>query len=151
MQSNGKHPERRKHPRLPVVEGLIEPINLRYNSVSQPAILTNLSAGGMSLILFVEPPRAKVMELDLTLPGMPHVPIQARVVRLHAKGETYNVGIQFTRIQRRHRSQINGWAEDHLDCETRLSLSLPESCVPACRFHFLCQKTQKAPHWPPRA
>lgn len=163
---NGKHPDRRKHPRLPVVEGLVEPITLRYTDAekkpaapaqaklrahNQPAILTNLSAGGMSLIMFAEPPHARVMHLDLTLPGLPHVPIEAKVVRVHTKGETFNIGLQFTRIQKKHRNRINGWAEDHLDCETRISLSLPEACVPDCRFHALCQKPHKAPHWPPKA
>ena len=159
---NGSSPERRRHPRLPVVEGLVEPITLSMQAANpkggkagkasnQPAILTNLSAGGMSLIMFAEPPHIKVIDLDLTLPGLPHVSIQAKVVRVHMKGETYNIGLQFTKIQKKHQKQICGWAEDHMDCETRISLNLPEVCVPTCRFHCLCQKTQKAPHWPRKA
>ena len=163
IRHHGRHPERRKHPRFPVVGGLIEPISLRYVPEcrrpaakaaapvrSQPAILTNLSAGGMSLITFVEPPHAKRLEMDLNLPGLNHVPLVARVVRMHQKGETYNVGIQFTSISRRNQLQINLMAADHMDCETRIALSLPEACVPACRFHPLCHKPQKAPHWPPK-
>lgn len=167
--SNGHHrkSERRQHPRFPVLEGLIEPITLRYTITetradakkdksapekthNQPAILTDLSAGGMSLITFVEPPHTKILQMDLCLPGLSHVPVHAKVVRVHTKGETYNVGIQFTRIPKKYQKQINDMAMDHIDCDTRISLSLPEACVPNCRFNHLCQKTQKAPHWPPK-
>lgn len=173
-RSTGKREsERRRHPRLPVVEGLVEPITLRYapdasadaarpsrggpspaargGLPSQPAILTNLSAGGMSLITFVEPPHARTLAMDLSLPGLEHVKIEAKVVRVLSKGQTYNVGIQFTKISAKSQKQINDVASDHLDCETRIALALPEACVPHCSFHRLCQKPQKAPHWPPKA
>lgn len=155
--------ERRKHPRFPVVDNLIEPITLRYTAQDgkkapsfgkepkvQPAILTNLSAGGMSILTFVEPPHAKAFEMDLRLPGL-HAPVEAKVVRVHSKGETHNVGIEFTRIQKKHQSQINEMANHNLDCETRISLGLPEVCVKDCTFHQLCHKQQKSPHWPPKA
>lgn len=161
---HGRMTERRKHPRFPVVEGLIEPINLQFDGPkgagalespkpaleSQPAILTNLSAGGMSLLTFVEPPRAKAFVLKIGLAGI-NIPVEGRVVRINAKGQTFNVGIQFTRIAKKHRKQISDMAADHSDCETRISLTLPEACVPDCRFHWLCHKPQKAPHWPRKA
>lgn len=157
--------ERRKHHRFPVVQGLIEPINLQFDIVgdgkngkvshskskSQPAILTNLSAGGMSLLIFVEPPHSHVFEMELGLPGLDHVPVEGKIVRVHTKGETFNVGIQFTKIAKKHQQYINDMAVDHLDCETRISLGLPEACVPGCRFHWLCHKPQKSPHWPPKS
>ncbi|MBI3550428.1 MAG: PilZ domain-containing protein [Elusimicrobia bacterium] len=165
---DGKGRERRKHHRLPFVEGLIEPITFHYAPAKlekgekpakssklmthdQPAILTNLSAGGMSLIMFAEPPHVKAMHLELTLPGLPNMPIEAKIVRVHMKGETYNLGLQFTKIQKKHQNSINHWAEDHMDCETRIALSLPEACVPTCRYNALCQKPQKAPHWPKKS
>ena len=161
MKSNGHHhkQERRKHPRFPVVEGLIEPIDLQFGEAgakastakSQPAILTNLSAGGMSLLTFVEPPHAKVFNMQLGLPGLEHVPVEGKVVRVHAKGQTFNVGIQFTKISKKHEQQINNMAGDHLDCETRIGLSLPEACIEECRFHWLCHKPQKSPHWPKKS
>jgi hypothetical protein len=156
-----KGQERRKHHRFPVVEGLIEPIDLQIdipkdgkhdkasNSTpkAQPAILTNLSAGGMSLLTFVEPPHAHVFDMKFELPGLNHVPVVGKVVRVHAKGETFNVGIQFIKIEKKQQQHINDMAVDHLDCETRISLNLPEACVPTCRFHWLCHKPQKSPHW----
>lgn len=154
---NGKpQAERRKFQRLPVVEGLIEPITLQFESEpragkSQPAILTNLSAGGMSLVMFAEPPRTKRFEMVLDLPGLSEVPLEGEVVRLVEKGQTYNVGISFTKIAKKYQSQINAMALDYADCETRIALKLPEACVPTCHFHPMCVKAQKAPHWPPKA
>ena len=156
-------PDRREHPRVPVVEGLVEPITLAYApekpakgakaknaAEGEPAILTNLSAGGMSLITFVAPPHAHVIVMELSLLGLDRVPIEAKVVRVHTKGETYNVGLKFTKISKKDQRRIHDMATDHLDCETRISLGLPEACVPTCRFNGLCQKPQKAPHWPPK-
>ncbi|MBI4422815.1 MAG: PilZ domain-containing protein [Elusimicrobia bacterium] len=167
IHSNGtSKTERRKHARFPVVGNLIEPITLRYavpkspgaskkvatsEAMTQPAILTNLSAGGMQLITFLAPPHAKRLDMVLNLPGLDHMPVTGRVVRVHEKGETFVVGIQFIKIPKKHQKRINDMAVDNLDCETRLSLGLPEACVRTCQFHPLCHKPQKAPHWPPRA
>ncbi len=157
--------ERRRHARFAVVEGMVEPITVNFDAASaakartrrshkgpptqknQPAILTNLSAGGMSLILFLEPPKTKTLEMVLSLPGLSEIPIEGKVVRVIGKGQTFNVGIAFTKISKRHQAQIDEMAQHHLDCETRLSLKLPEACVSDCTFHSLCAKPQKAPHW----
>lgn len=173
---NGTHStERRKHRRLAVVSDLVEPIVLRYapekaapkkkgkggrpkppedivpkHLRTQPAILTNLSAGGMMLVTFLAPPHAKIFKMTLTIPGLDHLPIEGRVVRVQKRGETYTVGIQFTRIAKKFQKQITRMADDDADCNTRLSLGLPEACVRTCGFHHLCTKPQKAPHWPPR-
>jgi hypothetical protein len=162
-----KHPngkgsnERRKFPRVAVVSDIVEPIVLRYaqdkNEKSelipehlraQPAVLMNLSAGGMQLITFLAPPHAKIFKMTLTIPGLDRVPVQGRVVRVSKKGETYVVGIEFTKIAKKYQKRITQMAHDDVDCNTRLSLGLPEACVPDCSFHALCTKPQKAPHWP---
>ena len=174
IHKNGKYSnERRKHPRFKVVSDLVEPISLRYlpdktargasgrrkgaahddvpkYARNQPAILTSLSAGGVSLITFLAPPHAKIFKMTLTIPGLDNVPVEGRVVRVHQKGETYIVGIEFTKIAKKHQNLITQMANDDVDCNTRLSLGLPESCVPNCRFHSLCTKAQKTPHWPPK-
>ena len=166
IHKNGKHSnERRRHARFALVQDLVEPIVLRYAPSSagkdadilpsylktQPAVLVDLSAGGMSLITFLAPPHAKQFKMTLTIPGMNRLPIEGRVVRVAKKGETFNVGIQFTKIAKKYQKLINRMAEDDSDCETRIGLGLPEACVPTCSFHHLCTKTQKSPHWPPRA
>ena len=86
--------ERRQHRRFSVVEGMIEPITLEMDGLDaaarkQPAIMTDLSAGGMSLLMFVEPPHAKSFQMTLSIPGLDQVSIEAKVVRVHQKGETY--------------------------------------------------------------
>lgn len=165
--------ERRKHRRVAVVSDLVEPIVLTYapdtamektkgsspkkkgdvpkHLQTQPAILTNLSAGGMSLITFLAPPHAKTFKMTLTIPGLDNLPIEGRVVRVIKKGETFVVGIEFTKIAKKYVNQITRMAHDDVDCNTRVGLGLPEACVPDCGFHLLCTKAQKAPHWPPKA
>ncbi len=142
--------DRRKFPRFPVMEGMIEPITLQLEGSgsaprNQPAILTNLSAGGMSLVLFAEPPRTRRFEMILSLPGLSEVPVEGKVVHINEKGQTYKVGISFTKISKKHQNQIVSMAQDHMDCDTRVSLGLPEACVPKCHFNALCMKPQKDP------
>ncbi|MFA6003807.1 MAG: PilZ domain-containing protein [Elusimicrobiota bacterium] len=150
--------DRRQHTRFHMVDGMIEPITVTFGTTAadpdrkeggpvQPAILTNLSAGGMSLLMFLEPPHAKRLDMVLTIPGLEHVPIQGKVVRVHQKGPTYNVGIAFTQISKKHQDHINQMAEEHGDCEARISLKLPEVCIKTCSFHALCAKPQKMPFW----
>ena len=145
--------ERRQHRRFSVVEGMVEPITLQFTTddsakKSQPVIMTDLSAGGMSLLMFIEPPHAKSFEMVLAIPGLDNAPIEATVVRVHQKGETYSVGLNFLKIAKKAQERIETMADDNADCETRLSLRLPEACVPTCHFHALCAKTMKAPYWP---
>ena len=140
--------ERRQHRRFSVVEGMIEPITLQLgtDSKSQPVIMTDLSAGGMSLLMFCEPPHAKTFEMVLSIPGLDKTPIEASIVRVHQKGETYSVGISFTKIGKKFQEFIGLMADDDADCETRVALRLPEACVPNCKFHTLCAKPVKATH-----
>lgn len=147
--SEKKGAERRQHRRFSVVEGMIEPITLEMAAAkqSQPAIMTDLSAGGMSLLVFCEPPHAKTFEMVLSIPGLEKAPIEARIVRVHQKGETYSLGLSFMKIPKKVQDRIGAMADDNADCETRVALRLPEACVPDCKFHTLCAKPVKAPHW----
>ena len=140
--------ERRQHRRFSVVEGMIEPITLQLGteSKSQPVIMTDLSAGGMSLLMFCEPPHSKNFEMILAIPGLDRTPIEASIVRVHQKGETYSVGLSFTKIAKKFQEFIASMADDNADCETRVALRLPEACVPNCKFHTLCAKPVKAAH-----
>jgi hypothetical protein len=161
IHRNGKHTnERRKHRRFTVVHDLVEPIVLRYadrrggkgadipkHLRTQPAILTNLSAGGMRLITFLAPPQAKIFKMTLTIPGLDHLPIEGKVVHVTKRGDIFLVGIQFVKIAKKYQGQINGMAEDDADCQTRISLGLPDACEPECTFHLLCSKPQKAKRW----
>lgn len=147
--SEKKGAERRQHRRFSVVEGMIEPITLQLggDGKAQPVIMTDLSAGGLSLLMFCEPPHSKNFDMVLAIPGLDRVTIEASIVRVHQKGETYSIGLSFTKIARKFQERIAAMADDNADCETRVALRLPEACVPDCRFHSLCAKPVKAPHW----
>lgn len=134
--------ERRQHRRFSVVEGMIEPITLEMDGLDaaarkQPAIMTDLSAGGMSLLMFVEPPHAKSFQMTLSIPGLDRVSIEAKVVRVHQKGETYGVGLSFLKIPKDAQRRIEKMAEDSADCATRTALGLPDACGSDCPFHSL--------------
>ena len=141
--------ERRKHRRFSVVEGMIEPITLELEGPDdtmrkQPAIMTDLSAGGISLLMFVEPPHTKTFQMTLSIPGLESVPIEAAIVRVHQKGETYSVGLAFREIPKEAQKSIEKMAEDSADCQTRTSLGLPDACGTDCPFHSLFSGKAKA-------
>jgi hypothetical protein len=141
--------ERRKHRRFSVVEGMVEPITLELEGTDnmmhkQPAIMTDLSAGGISLLMFVEPPHTKSFQMTLNIPGLEGVPIEAGIVRVHQKGETYSVGLAFRKIPRDAQKAIEKMAEDSADCQTRTSLGLPDACGADCPFHSLFTAKAKA-------
>lgn len=147
--SEKKGAERRQHRRFSVVEGMIEPITLQLggDGKAQPVIMTDLSAGGLSLLMFCEPPHSKNFDMVLAIPGLERITIGASIVRVHQKGETYSIGLSFTKIAKKFQERIAAMADDNADCETRVALRLPEACVPDCRFHSLCAKPVKAPYW----
>ncbi|MHB2025843.1 MAG: PilZ domain-containing protein [Elusimicrobiota bacterium] len=150
--------DKRRYARFPVMSGFIEPITLRMSPEktsektqkkprAQPAILTDLSAGGLSILTFMEPPHSKKIEMTLSIPGLKSIPVEGIVARILEKGETYKVGIAFTKIDRKYKNLIDSMAQDNQDCDIRTALRLPEICVRTCRFHNLCAKAQKGPYW----
>ena len=141
--------ERRKHRRFSIVEGMVEPITLELEGQDdvmrkQPAIMTDLSAGGISLLMFVEPPHTKSFAMTLSIPGLEDAAIEASVVRVHQKGETHSVGLAFKKISRDAQKSIEKMAEDSADCQTRTSLGLPDACGSDCPFHSLFSGKSKA-------
>jgi len=142
--------ERRKHARLPIINGVLEPVDIAYDAssgggktVAQPAMLANLSAGGMRLMTFLEPLKGKILELSLNLPGLGSIPVKGRVSWIHGKGGVYMTGIACTEIGQHAAHKIGLMAQDFEDCDTRVALKLPEACVGTCRAHSLCNKPQK--------
>lgn len=143
--------ERRKHARLPIIQGVVEPVDVSFQCKSsadgaqatQPAVISNLSAGGMRLMTFVEPPKDKTLEMTLTLPGLGGVPVKGQISWIRSKGGVFLTGIVFTDISKQAIQKIIHMAEDYEDCETRIGLKLPEACVQTCRSHYFCNKPQK--------
>lgn len=142
--------ERRKHVRLPMLHGILEPVEIQFFSKTsdgkvkpQPAILSDLSAGGMRLITFLEPPHSKEINIILKLEGLDEVPVTGRISWVKEKGEVFMTGIAFISISKTNQKKINEMAEDYSDCDTRITLKLPEACVEGCKAHGLCNKPQK--------
>ena len=142
--------ERREHVRLPMLHGILEHVeiefytkNTRGESVPQPAILADLSAGGMRLITFMAPPNTKELNILLKLNGVKQIPVTGKISWVKDKGGVFMNGISFSDISHDDRKRINEMAEDYSDCDTRYALKLPEVCVETCRAHGLCNKPQK--------
>ncbi|MDA8130984.1 MAG: PilZ domain-containing protein [Elusimicrobia bacterium] len=142
--------ERRQHVRLPILHGILEPVEIEFftedaagKAVPQPAILSDLSAGGMRLITFMAPPHTKELNIILKLSGIKEIPVTGRISWVKDKGGVFMNGIAFTGISPDDRKRINDMAEDYSDCDTRFALKLPEVCVETCRANGLCNKPQK--------
>jgi len=142
-----KHQERRKHPRLPILHGILEPVDLEFETenktkMSQPAILSDLSAGGMRLLTFLEPPHARQINMLLNL-GTYKILVKGKIAWIKQKENVYMIGISFESISKENQNIINKMANDYLDCDIRISLKLPDVCTESCRAHILCNKPQK--------
>src|SRR3989339_2256252 len=116
--------DRRKHSRLPIVHGILEPVDLAFSSASspsgrsgatQPGILSDLAAGGMKLLTFLDPPHAKHLQIMFHLPNLGTVPIKGKISWVRGKGGVYMSGITFTAIAAKHKAKINLMAEDYAD------------------------------------
>ncbi len=142
--------ERREHVRLPILHGILEPVEIEFytqdahgKAVPQPAILADLSAGGMRLITFMAPPHTKELNIILKLNGVKEMPVTGKISWVKDKGGVYMNGISFSGISHDDKKRISDMAEDYTDCDTRSELKLPEVCVETCRAHGLCNKPQK--------
>lgn len=139
--------ERRKHPRLPILHGILEPIEVEFSTdntkqTHQPAILSDLSAGGMRLITFLEPPHTKVINMVLKL-DKDEISVKGKIAWIKQKENVYMIGISFIEISKENQTKINNMALDYSDCDIRISLKLPDACIENCKAHILCNKPQK--------
>ena len=140
--------ERRRHPRMPVISNLIEPVNLRYKTpegkeITLVAILADLSASGMRMISFLGAPLADHFSISLQLPGTEKMEVEARLAWVKERENVYTIGIEFTKLAEKHAKLISEMADDFNDCDTHILLKLPEPCVKTCKCHNICNKIQK--------
>jgi hypothetical protein len=151
MKKNKVSKERRRHVRLPILHGILEPVEVEFitktesgkKNRAQPAILSDLSAGGMRLITFLEPPHSRELNIILKLAGIKEIPVIGKISWVKEKGGVFMNGIAFSSISPDDRKRVNEMAEDYADCDTRIALKLPEVCVETCGAHGLCNKPQK--------
>jgi c-di-GMP-binding flagellar brake protein YcgR len=139
--------ERRKHKRLPVLKDLAEPVELNIfeanHSKLVPGILTNLSAGGMDLVLMTVIQGHPTFKLNMHLPGFDRFEVHGKLVWSRPKGDTSIVGIQFTKIDKDHSSQISHMADAYWECEDRIREKAPTICFHGCTYWDMCSKPAK--------
>lgn len=141
--------ERRRHPRVPVISNIVEPIDLSYTDNNDGkihqivAVLSDLSASGMRIVSFLKAPIAGTMHIKMELPTVGKFDVEAKTAWVRQKGPVYTIGIEFTKIEKSVSDKIMALANDFLDCNTRIMLRLPEVCVPNCKCNGICNKIQK--------
>jgi c-di-GMP-binding flagellar brake protein YcgR len=107
--------ERRKHKRFPIIKDFAEPIELAivhdHKVQKIPGVLTNLSAGGMDLVIFGQIEGKPKIRMSMRLPGFDRFEVEGQIIWTRPKGNTAIVGVQFDRMDPRHTKQINHMAE----------------------------------------
>jgi len=142
--------ERRKHPRLPLHLSVAKLVDFKCDGLDQPApaILVDLSAGGLSMIAFALPRLTKNVTFKLELPGLVNAQLHGRIVRAHKKGETYQVAVAFTEFKEEWGRLVTKLVKAYDDCEDRLSQGDRRFCFKLCAFFALCQKEEKGRVFP---
>jgi hypothetical protein len=139
--------ERRKHRRLPVIKDLAEPIELTILDSSGPkhlpGILTNLSAGGVDMVLMGQIPGKPNLKLSIHLPGFDRFQVEGRLAWSREKGATSAIGVAFTKIDTDHANQITHMADAYWECEERIKAQAPTICFHGCTYWDLCEKPAK--------
>ncbi|MFH1666028.1 MAG: PilZ domain-containing protein [Elusimicrobiota bacterium] len=137
--------ERRKHVRLPVMKNIAKPVELLLgkSTTPAPAILLDLSAGGMGLLSFIPIKEGSKVCTKIDLPGLKTNTIEGKVMWDISKEETFRIGISFTKIEDHDFNHIEKMAEDFVKCETKIVQAEHNICFPKCRYHAVCDKSIK--------
>jgi hypothetical protein len=142
--------ERRKHPRLPLHLSIAKLVDFKSEGMNlpAPAILCDLSAGGLSMITFALPQIAKNVTFRLEIPGIVNAQVQGKIIRAHKKGETYHVAVKFSEFQTQWAHLVQKLVKAYKECEERLNQGDRRFCFKDCAFFSLCQKDEKARVFP---
>ena len=130
MNKNFK--ERRRHPRVPVISNIVEPIDLAFSDDKTgeqheaAAVLADLSASGMRIVSFLKAPIASNMKIKMELPFVGKFEVEAKTAWVRQKGPIYTIGIEFTKISAAVVQKITALANDFVDCNTRILLKIIE-------------------------
>jgi len=142
--------ERRKHPRLPLHLSVAKLVDFKCDGLDQPApaILVDISAGGLAMIAFALPNLTKNVTFRLELPGLVNAQLHGKIVRAIKKGETYQVAIAFTEFKEEWARLVAKLANAYNECDDRLAQGDRRFCFKRCAFFSLCQKEEKARVFP---
>ncbi len=142
--------ERRKHPRLPLHLSVAKLVDFQCDGLEMPApaILVDLSAGGLSMIAFALPQLTKNVTFRLDLPGFVNAQLHGKIVRAHKKGETYQVAVAFSEFKAEWSGLVSKLVKAYDECEERLAQGDRRFCFKKCAFFSLCQKEEKGRVFP---
>ena len=145
-----KTTERRRHHRIPVMVDVAAPLTIRFEGkdVDVPAVLINLSAGGLSMVTFGVPPGGRTLRLDINLPGVASGHVHGKIVRVHSRGATHQVGVQFTDFREKWELIVGKLAEAYQGCEEKLAQGERHFCLKVCAYFPLCDKAEKSRVFP---
>jgi hypothetical protein len=132
-----------------VIKDLAEPVDLilmEEPTRDIPAVLTNLSAGGMSLMVFAHVSGDTRLKIVLNMPGLEGVELHGRVTWTAMKGDTTTVGVAFNHVVPEAVKRITEMAEGYQDCELKISFGLKDVCFKECSYWPLCHKPVKLKH-----
>jgi len=135
--------ERRTHQRFPTLS-VIKTVEISRGEgrTNVPAIMCDISVGGLAMITFLPFPKLSTIILDLNLPGINLRKVPAQIIRVEEKNGTYLIGLKFVKIPVKLKKQINGMALDWKNCEERLAVKQKPNCS-RCLYYNLCTKKDK--------
>lgn len=138
--------EKRRHKRFPVLKDMAEPVDLfvmDHPAREVPAVLTNLSGGGMSLVVFAHVSGDARLKMILDIHGLENLELLGRVAWTEPKGDTTAIGVRFDHLTHETLHRINNMAEAFQDCELKLSFGIKDVCFRECGYFSLCAKPVK--------
>ncbi len=129
--------ERRRHPRLPLHLSVVKMVDFKCEGLDQtaPAILIDISAGGVGMVCFALPQLAKNITFSIDLPDLVKAKLHGKIIRAVQKGDTYRVAIEFTEFQEQWGHMVTKLIKSHKDCEDRWSQGDRKHCPKECAFH----------------
>lgn len=142
-------PDNRRHKRFPVLKDMAEPVDLFVMDQPPrevPAVLTNLSAGGMALVVFAHVSGDAKLKILLDVHGLENLELRGRVAWTEVKGDTTAIGVRFDHLSHDTVHRITKMAEDFQDCELKISFGLKDVCFRQCAYWTLCGKPVKLKH-----
>ena len=135
--------EKRRHQRFPTLS-VVKSVEITQGAgkTNVPAIMCDISAGGMAMITCLPLPAASDIVLDLNMPEIDLKKVHARIVRTKEKNGTYLIALEFKRLSPVLKNKINTMAIDWKVCEQRLTAGKKINCS-KCSYYALCTKKVK--------
>ena len=138
--------ERRNHLRFPTLS-VIKTVEIHTGDgkTDVPAIMCDVSVGGMAMITFLPLPKNSDIVLDLNMPDISLSKVAAKIVRVEEKNGTFLIALEFNTLDPAVKKKINTLALDWQKCEERLSVGEKIECR-SCSYYNLCNKEVKKKH-----